>query len=382
MKKLNRVEDKSLGAQQTTPSTQNASIPTILREGSSTTEGTCVAATELPEVDLIDQGAAPVGIGVVAGASIDDDVLDQMISEKVGSIRSHRNEVRGHEEAEKVCWREVIPLLDEMQQRLTRRGARFGETFTGYLRGKGLNPNTVRSWRRRLKMESPTTAEPVETNDESTDTLNDHDWQDEREEIQTSAELAQQWANKLREVLTGPSTMSDSMRIKRADAMVADFQRALSEGNLFPALPASDPPVTASPARAAAEPRADATPAFQPTTGAYGPHRTTETSPSPHSTSMEPKRDEAEPSAHAVPAFQPKTGAHEWHGPTETLPSPRSKSIKPPKVTSGAPVTGADGEDRGNRVLPDATDYVPSVITQAHWARTESGKWEYVGKDD
>ena len=93
-------------------------------------------------------------------------------------------------------------------------------------------------------------------------------------------------------------------------------------------------------------------------------------------------RDEAEPSAHAVPAFLPTTGARAPERPTETLPSPRSKSIKPVKVTSGAPVTDAEGDGRGNRILPDAIDYVPSEITQAHWARTESGKWEYVGKDD
>ena len=93
-------------------------------------------------------------------------------------------------------------------------------------------------------------------------------------------------------------------------------------------------------------------------------------------------RDEAEPSAHAVPAFLPTTGARAPERPTETLPNPRSKSIKPPKVTSGAPVTGADGEDRGNRVLPDATDYFPSVLAKAGYARTTDGTLEYVGKPD
>ena len=170
MKKLNRVEDKSLGAQQTTPSTQNASIPTILREGSSTTEGTCVAATELPEVDLIDQGAAPAGIDVVDVTKVDDDGLDQMISEKVVNIRSHHNKVRGHREAEKAGWREVLPLLEEMRQRLTRRGVKSGNNFSSYLRRRGLNENTLRSWRRRLKLENPVAAEPVVLAEESPDT--------------------------------------------------------------------------------------------------------------------------------------------------------------------------------------------------------------------
>jgi hypothetical protein len=116
--------------------------------------------------------------------------------------------------------------------------------------------------------------------------------------------------------------------------------------------------------------------------GAYGPHLATESSPSQYSTSLKPTRDEAEPSAPPTPAFQPTTDANAPYRATETLPSPRSKSKKPAKVTSGAPVTDAEGEDRGNRVLPDAIDYVPSEITEAGFARTADGKFEYLGKPD
>src|ERR1019366_9545583 len=91
--------------------------------------------------------------------------------------------------------------------------------------------------------------------------------------------------------------------------------------------------------------------------GDYEPYRATETSSGP-----QPTRDEAEPTTSTTPAFQPAAGADAPNRATQTVPSPRSQSKKPPKVTSGAPVTRADGEDKGNRVLPDATDYFPPAI--------------------
>jgi hypothetical protein len=382
MKNLSRTTKKLIGLQPSTPTGTTAAIPTLRREDSPATKGPCVAATQLPTLNLVDQSAAPVDIDVADVTKCDDHGLDQLISAKVANIRNHNNKVRGHREAEKTGWRDLLPMLDEMQRRLTRRGARFGETYTSYLTGKDLNDSTVRSWRRRLKLESPTTAKSVESDKESPDTPSNCDWQDEREEIQTSAELAQRWANKLREVLTGPSTMSDSMRIKRADAMVADFQRALSEGKLFPAIPASEPPITVSPARVAAEPSAPITPCFQPTIDANAPHPATQTPPNLYSTSVKPTRDEAEPSAPPTTAFQPTTRANAPHRATQTVPRPRSKSVKPVKGTSCAPVTDAEGEDRGNRVLPDAIDFVPSAITRAGFARAESGRWEFVGLPD
>ena len=344
MKKLSTAKKKLPSAQPTTPTASTASAQTLHPGNSAATEETCVAATQLPMPNFTGQVAAPVDINVAAATTLDDDGLDQLISAKVANIRSHHNKVRGHRAAEKTGWRDLLPMLDEMQRRLTRRGARFGETFTSYLRGKGLNPNTVRSWRRRLKMESPATAEPVETNEESTDTPSNYDWQDQREGISTPAELLMQWANRLEEVLTKQSTLSGDQRIKRAMSMVRDLKQAISEGMLVPAPPAPEQPVSDSyrfPAQVAPAPRASATPAFHPTTGANEPHRA-----------------------------------------TQTLPCSRSTTVPPVKVTSGPARNDAEGEGRGDRVLPDATDYVPSAITRAGYARTESGKWEFVGFPD
>jgi hypothetical protein len=151
--------------------------PQLLLTGSITvsnkaTDDTCVACNAPLEVEptLIEEGEYRESVSAPDVTKLDDRPLDQLITAKADDISCHHREAIRHREAETVCWRLLVPLLDEVQQRLSNRGNKSKTNYTTYLRSKGLNPATVRSWRRRLRQEKAAATESVEQREESTET--------------------------------------------------------------------------------------------------------------------------------------------------------------------------------------------------------------------
>jgi hypothetical protein len=171
-------------------------------------------------------------------ADIDEHALDQLILAKAKVICRHQGKADAHQEAEGVCWRELMPLLDEKQKLLTSRGKKSEKNITAFLRSNGLNPSTVRSWRRRLKKEQaallgPVPVEPSVAPSDAPGNAGIHGFWDERVEIDPSPERMTTFADEMLAVLTGKSIRNAAMRIKRAVEMVEDLRRALSEGKVF-----------------------------------------------------------------------------------------------------------------------------------------------------
>jgi hypothetical protein len=169
---------------------------------------------------------------------MDNGVLDQRIAAIADAICGHQREATGHREAEKLCWRDIMPLLEEKGQRLKTPGKKSEKNLTAFLHRNNLNPSTFRSWRRRLKAEQAAAAGPevIEPDEETSDTDGNeepHEGEGERIEIETGPELLAQFAEKMLEVLTGKTIADNSTRITRAVAMVKDLQRAFEEGMLF-----------------------------------------------------------------------------------------------------------------------------------------------------
>jgi hypothetical protein len=196
------------------PITKEAMLPLIANdtpiharcgESSSPVEKTCVAATQVPmRTASARPGDDAENMGAPDLTKVDDRSLDELIAGKAVDILLHQRKASGHLEAEKACWRDVIPLLDEMQKRLTLRGKKSERNYTTFLRAKGLNPSTVRSWRRRLQLEIAAAADgPVGLKEESPDAPDNYAEQDEREEIQTGPELIAKFISQMRQVLTG-----------------------------------------------------------------------------------------------------------------------------------------------------------------------------------
>jgi len=197
----------------------------------------CVAATQLPneKPNPVQYSVDPESVGSGHGSGLDDNTLDQLIVLKTGEIHFNHSAAKHHHDAERVCWRGLIPLLDEMRARLTQRGRKSQRNYSAYLRSKGLNPSTVRSWRRRLKLEKSAASEAVERKEEAPDNLGNYEFLDEREEVQSGQELIAKFICQMRQVLTAKTIMSDSARIARATDMLRDLERANNEGMLFPA---------------------------------------------------------------------------------------------------------------------------------------------------
>jgi DNA repair photolyase len=171
--------------------------------------------------------------------------LDGLISARADEIQRHHRDADSHTEAEYLCWRDLMPLLDEKQRRLTSRGKKSDKNFTAFLLQNGLNPNTVRSWRRRLKKELEPEQEIVENHEASTaapsaETTGRNEAG--REEIKSGPELLAEHAANMLEVLTGKTVKNDSLRISRTVALVKDLRRAIDEGKLFAVTPSPAPP--------------------------------------------------------------------------------------------------------------------------------------------
>jgi hypothetical protein len=152
-----------------------------------------------------------------------------------------------------------MPLLDEKQKLLTSRGKKSEENITAFLLRNGLNPSTVRSWRRRLKKEQAALLEPapVEPSVASPDAPGNegiHGFWDKRNEIESGPELLTRFSDAMQEVLVGKSIRKAAMRIKRAVEMVDDLRRANIEGRVFDAAFSVDVSTTKPAAVAATAP--------------------------------------------------------------------------------------------------------------------------------
>jgi hypothetical protein len=419
MKKLSRTKQKIPGAQPTTPTASTAAIPALLPEDSPATEGTCV----MPDGGDAENAGAPYVMRLDEQTREDSSPVHsgyELLGVDATRKTFHEldGELGGLSDTVVHTIAKITPYLASMQALLSQRGKDRKKvlklagvpTWTQWATEYATKLNcTVRTIQSRIKSlrqprkDSGTKGKPlkldgrqqralvtaqVAANDLAAALKNAGDCQTalaEYERVAVSPKRLDGFLSALdpgpdwQELLRGFLGMVQKDEDGLSDATVKEMRRLqqLSGGapNQSPAITGQQEestgvtsriPIPAPPPQT----RRHCGNAVQPTElpGDCGPHLAT--------------RDEAEPSAHAVPAFLPTTGARAPERPTETLPSPRSKSIKPVKVTSGAPVTDAEGEDRGNRVLPDATDYIPSVITQAHWARTESGRWEFVGFPD
>jgi hypothetical protein len=197
----------------------------------------CVAcnATHLAELTSIPRGDDAGRVDAADLTKLDDNSLDRLIAAKAGEIGRHRSDAAIHRQAERTSWRDLMPLLEEKRQRLTRRGKKSDKNFTSFLTSMGLEPPTVRSWRLRLKQEQASSAtESVGPGEESSETLGNCESQGERVEIQTGAELLAEFISQMAHMLSRKSMMTNDERIKRAIEMLGDLQRALDEGKLFP----------------------------------------------------------------------------------------------------------------------------------------------------
>lgn len=376
------------------------SIHAYCGESSSPVENTCVAATQLP-IRTASARPGDDAENVVASdlTKVDDRNLDELIAGKAVDICLHQRKASGHREAEKACWRDVIPLLDEMRKRLTLRGKKSEKNYTTFLRAKGLNPSTVRSWRRRLQLEIDSAADgPVGSKGESPGAPDNYAGKDEREEIQTGPELIAKFISQMRQVLTGKTIMSDSGRIRRATEMLHDLERVNNEGKLFPMegagcrrqqtekpdqpTPAvtqrTTLPVKRKPknAQAAAVHQLHAEEQKSPaiTAPKDASARVTKKVPIPvPGLKAHPRPDDV-----TFPVAPPKADAPR---PARTAPNsrPKLKSTEQ-KITLCPPAYEIQGEGRATRILPDAGDYVPQAILQAGYAVTDDGKLEFVGK--
>lgn len=218
----------------------------VMAEGgtSGATEDTCVACNATQKIELVPE--FELGLPKESDATeINEQELDRRISEMAGEIERHHRESGSHAEAESACWRDLMPLIDEKQKLLTRRGKKSEKNLTAFLSRNGLNPSTVRSWRRRLKKEQAAPPEPesVDIAEESSDATGAGECHERgvREEIKSGFELLTEYAKKMLEVLLGKSIKSESMRIKKAAEMVKDLQQAIEDGKLFANAPSVEP---------------------------------------------------------------------------------------------------------------------------------------------
>ncbi|MFZ1006449.1 MAG: hypothetical protein WAN65_06420 [Candidatus Sulfotelmatobacter sp.] len=211
---------------------------------SSATDDICVACNVTQQIELVPD-FEPGPPKESDATKIDEQELDRRISEMAGEIQRHHHESGSHAEAESACWRDLMPLIDEKQKLLTRRGKKSEKNLTAFLSRNGLNPSTVRSWRRRLKKEQAAPPEPesVDIAEGSSDATGAGECPERgvREEIKSGSELLTEYAKKMLEVLLGKSIKSESMRIKRAAEMLKDLQRTIDEGKLFANVPSVEP---------------------------------------------------------------------------------------------------------------------------------------------
>ncbi len=376
------------------------SIHAYCGESPSPVENTCVAATQLP-IRTASARPGDDAENVVASdlTKVDDRNLDELIAGKAVDICLHQRKAGGHREAEKACWRDVIPLLDEMRKRLTLRGKKSERNYTTFLRAKGLNPSTVRSWRRRLQLEIDSAADgPVGSKEESPGAPDNYAGKDEREEIQTGPELIAKFISQMRRVLTGKTIMSDSGRIRRAAEMLHDLERANNEGKLFPmegagcrrqqtekpdqptpavtqrtTLPVKRKPKNAQAAAVhqlhAEEQKSPATTTPEDVSARAAKKMPI---PAPNLTTHCPRNDVP------VPTALPKADAPRL---TKAVPSsgPGLNSAEP-KITLCPAAYEVQGEGRADRIVPDAGDYIPRAILQAGYALNDENKLEFVGK--
>jgi hypothetical protein len=203
-------------------------------------DDTCVACNAGEPISLVDKHDTDGIINAANTGSVsdlDDTALDNLITSAVGEVLHHQNEAGEHQQAEAMSWRTLVPLLDEKQHRLSKRGKKSATNFTSYLRSQNLKSSTVRSWRRRLKKETAPASSSATAPKNTADTARIKDVderQGSRTEIQTTTELLAAFADELLEVLSGKTIISDAERIRRAADMVRSFKRALDEGKLVP----------------------------------------------------------------------------------------------------------------------------------------------------
>ena len=120
-------------------------------------DDTCVACNAGDGISLVDKHDTDGIINAANTGSVsdlDDTALDNLITSAVDEVLLHQNEANEHQHAEVMCWRALVPLLDEKQHRLSKPGKKSATNYTSYLQSQNLNPSTVRSWRRRLKQET------------------------------------------------------------------------------------------------------------------------------------------------------------------------------------------------------------------------------------
>jgi hypothetical protein len=218
---------------------REGSLPEHARAGDGSSvvaEDTSVAcnATPLTNVDPKTEGDDRHGSTDLT--DITERELDGLISARAAEIQVHHREADSHTQAEYLCWRDLMPLLDEKQKRLTSRGKKSDKNFTTFLLRNNLNPNTVRSWRRRLKKEMEPGQETLENDEASTAALSSEATgrgEDQREEIKTGPELLAEHVANMLDLFTDKTVQSDATRISRTVSLLKDLQRAIDEGKLF-----------------------------------------------------------------------------------------------------------------------------------------------------
>jgi hypothetical protein len=189
-------------------------------------------------------------------------------------IHDLTDELLGQERKLSVRYRdELLPRINQMQMLLSQRGAlrelvandrsllgAFAQlddmpTWTEWYEAFASNfqgAKSLRQVQRQLKKIRGETRPKAD--DDTSSTIHNSDGSTEEtssdpdlyrnDEGKSAADLLAEHAKKLLDVLTGPSVMSDGMRITRAVSLVKDLQRALEEGFLVVSAPVSTPTVT------------------------------------------------------------------------------------------------------------------------------------------